>query len=172
MEKIMLPAILVSLLLSGCYGKPPPKNVPHEVRAATALAELADSDTEVFPLSNGNAYLINNIDQQLFLLSGSQAERIPNADLDGFDASIYTLPNGSAYLVSSKGTKLRLYYLVGNKATLVQESAIPPEAMQGTTGTREAYLWAQNQAILARQHHAKAAAELDVDPQEPGDERD
>jgi hypothetical protein len=157
------------LLFGGCSAKRPPDKTAHEKNRPTALAELTDSDTEVFPLPNGNAHLVNNIDQQLFLLSGGQAERIRDVELNGFESTIYSLPSGAAYLVSSDGKKLRLYYLVGNKATSVQEGVIPAGAIQGKAVTTESYLWSQNQAALARQRRARADADGDVDPREPDD---
>jgi hypothetical protein len=131
------------------------------------LAELTDLETEVFPLPNGNAYLVNNIDQQLFLLSEDRAKRVDNVVLSGIEATVYTLPNGAAYLVSSDGQRLRLYYLVGDKANLVQEGAIKDEAMQRTSKSSEAYLWTQTQAALLGKRRAIADAQTATSDEKP-----
>jgi hypothetical protein len=124
------------------------------------FAELTDSDSEVFPLANGNAYLVDDMDQQLFLLSESRAQRVENVDLQGFEATAYPLPNGAAYLVSSDSQRLRLYYLDGARATLVQEGPVATGAMQSKMSSAESYLWTQGQGALTQLRHAKANAEL------------
>jgi hypothetical protein len=107
--------------------------------------------------------LVNNVDREIFLLSGNQAERITDVELNGFDATIYSLPNGAAYLVSSDGKNLRLYYLVGDKATSVQEGVMSAAATQRIAESTEAFLWAQNQAALTRERRAKA--DVDAPPE-------
>src|ERR1700730_9301746 len=141
-------------LLFGCSHQQHADSGIEANKGPKQLAELTDLETEVFPLPNGNAYLVNNIDQQLFLLSEDKARRIDNVALSGIDATVYTLPNGAAYLVSSDGHRLRLYYLVGDKATLVQEGAIKDEAMERTSKSSDAYLWAQTQAALLGKRRA------------------
>lgn len=132
------------------------------------FAELTDSDSEVFPLANGNAYLVDNTDQQLFLLSESRAQRVENVEMMGFDATVYSLPSGAAYLVSSDGQRLRLFYLDGTKATLVQEGPVAVGAMRPKMNSAESYLWAQSQAAFTRLRRAKA----DVDSPELEDPRE
>jgi hypothetical protein len=80
---------------------------------------------------------------------------------------VYTLPNGAAYLVSSDGQRLRLYYLVGDKATLVQEGAIKDEAMERTSKSPDAYLWAQTQAALLGKRRAIASAQTTTSDEKP-----
>ena len=152
-------AVIVSPFLFGC----PHKQVDRDIESNNGprqLSELMDMETEVFPLPNGNAYLVNNIDQQLFLLSEDRAKRVDNVALSGIEATVYTLPNGGAYLVSSDGQHLRLYYLVGDKATLVQEGAITDEAIRRAAKSSDAYMWAQTQAALLGKRRAVASGQM------------
>jgi hypothetical protein len=155
-----------SLLLSACSSKPAPISRIAQPMRPTSLSELTDIETEVFPLPNGNAYLVNSIDQQLFLLSGDRAKRVDDVVFSGDEVTVYSLPSGAAYLVSSDGHRLRLYYLLADKATLVQEGAITQEAMERTSNSSESFLWVQAQAALLRQRRTAADAREPDDPRE------
>jgi hypothetical protein len=144
---------------SGCSSKHEVANKVDGKALPMKLDDLTDSSSEVFPLANGNAYLVDNIDQQLFLLSESRAQRVENVDLMGYEATAYPLPNGAAYLVSSDRHRLRLYYLDGAKAVLVQEGPIAADATRSKMNSAESFLWAQNQAALTRLRRAKSDAE-------------
>jgi hypothetical protein len=122
----------------------------------------------VFPLPDGTAYLVSSSEQSLFLLSGDRAKRVENVQLSGLDATVYSLPNGAAYLSSSDGHRLLLYYLVGDKATLVEEGPIAEHALQRPARPSEAYLWTQIQAARVLQRRAKA----DEDPQDVSKDAD
>jgi len=155
-----------SLLLSACSSKPAPISRIAQPMRPTSLSELTDIETEVFPLPNGNAYLVNSIDQQLFLLSGDRAKRVDDVVFSGDEVTVYSLPSGAAYLVSSDGHRLRLYYLLADKATLVQEGAITQEAMERTSNSSESFLWVQAHAALLRQRRTAADAREPDDPRE------
>jgi hypothetical protein len=101
---------------------------------------------EVYSLANGDAYLINQYEEQLFYLSQGVAMRMRGVELRGIDPTIYPLANGAAYLVSSDDSNLRLYYLVADRAVEVKETAQAPSAQMLKTPSREGFLWAQAQA--------------------------
>jgi hypothetical protein len=92
-------------------------------------------------------------------LSNDRASRIDGVELHGAEASIYPLPDGAAYLVSSNGQNLRLYYLLGDKATLVKDGPIERGAVSRERVSPEAFLWAQTQAALTRYRRVRAQAE-------------
>jgi len=144
-----------TFLICGCSGK--------QDRTAETLplplSKLSGYENEVFPVANGNAYLVSGIERQLFLLSKDRASRIDGIELNGAEASIYPLPDGAAYLVSSNGETLRLYYLIGDKATPVQEGPIERGAVSRKSASSEAFLWVQTQAVLARYRRARTEAE-------------
>jgi len=91
------------MLFGGCSGKQDRTGASRPV----PLSQLAGFENEVFPLVNGNAYLVNVLDRQLFLLSKEKAARVDGVDMQGIDASVYPLPDAAAYLVSSDGHHLR-----------------------------------------------------------------
>jgi hypothetical protein len=157
--RLWIVTITVSGLFFGCSSKQHADRDIEADKVPRRFSELTDLDTEVFPLPNGNAYLVSNMDQQLFLLSDDKAKRVDNVALSGIEATVYTLPNGGAYLVSSDGQHLRLYFLVGDKATLVQEGAIKDEAMQRAAKSSDAYQWVQTQAALLGKRRAIAASD-------------
>jgi hypothetical protein len=157
-------AITVSGFVFGCSSNQHEDRHIEANKGTRPLAELTDLETEVFPLPNGNAYLVSNLDQQLFLLSEGRAKRVDNVDLSGIEATVYTLPTGSAYLVSSDGQHLRLYFLVGDKATLVQEGVIPDDAIQRAAKSSDAYQWSQTQAALIGKRRAVANNEQAMAP--------
>ncbi|MBI3697767.1 MAG: hypothetical protein HY238_23415 [Acidobacteria bacterium] len=109
------------LLISGCSGKQDRTASKEEPQVPLRLSQLSAYQNEVFPLANGNAYLVSLIDRQVFLLSKNRARRIHGIELDGIEATVYPLPDGAAYLVSSSGENLRLYHLLADKATPVDE---------------------------------------------------
>jgi hypothetical protein len=165
--RLWIAVITVSGFVFGCSSKQHEDRHIEANKGPRPLAELTDLETGVFPLPNGNAYLVSNLDQQLFLLSEGKAKRVDNVDLSGIEATVYTLPNGGAYLVSSDGQRLRLYFLVGDKATLVQEGAITDEAIQRAAKSSDAYLWSQTQAALLGKRRAVASSD-----QAPDDDRE
>lgn len=165
--RLWIVAISVSSFLFGCSHKQHADSEIKDNKEPKQLAELSDLETEVFPLPNGNAYLVDNIDQQLFLLSEDRAKRVDNVVLSGIEATVYTLPNGAAYLVSSDGQRLRLYYLVGDRATLVQEGAIKDEEIERTSKSPDAYLWTQTQAALLGKRRAIASAQTMTSDEKP-----
>jgi hypothetical protein len=157
-------AITISGLVFGCSSKQHEERRIEVNKGPRPFSELTDMEAEVFPLPNGNAYLVSNLDQQLFLLSDGKAKRVDNVDLSGIDATVSTLPNGGAYLVSSDGQHLRLYFLVGDKATLVQEGAITDEAIQRVAKSSDAYQWSQTQAALIEKRRAVANSDQATTP--------
>ena len=123
---------------------------------------------EVYPLANGDAYLVNQYDKQVFYLSQGEAVRVQGINVRGLDPTIYPLANGAAYLTSSDQSRLRLYYLVGDHAVEVKEEARRSSAESLSTPSREGFLWAQAQATNIRfQRHKR-----DMEDQQPADEPD
>jgi hypothetical protein len=117
---------------------------------ATQLSKLSQYDNEIYPLANGNAYLINEIDEQLFLLSGDKAQRITAVTSLGFAPTVFALPDGAAYLASSDGTNLKLYHLVGTTATLVREGQITASSANAPPLNHEKFYWSQAQVAMKR----------------------
>jgi len=134
------------------------------------LAGMKSFGNEIYSLANGDAYLINQFDHQLFYLSQRVAVRVPGVDLGGLDPTIYPLANGAAYLVSSDRSKLRLYYLIADRAIEVRETAQSPSAQMLNEPSREGFLWAQAQAANIRHRRYKRNVEDRQPAEEP--ERD
>lgn len=141
--------------LFACSEKPHSPANPAETRSPLSLSQLFDMGNEVFPLPNGNAYLVSSFDRQLFLLSGDRAKRVDGVQLSIVETTIYPLPNSGAYLVSSDGSHLRLYYLVADSATLVQEGVIAQAALERTSVPSMAFLWSQLQTAVAAERRAR-----------------
>lgn len=147
------------VLLFGCPQKNPrPSNEVAKDQGPALFSELWDFETEVFPLPNGNAYLVSRFDKQLFLLSGDRAKRIDGIQLSPLETTVYPLPDSAAYLASSDGSHLRLYYLVADRATLVQEGAIASAALERTPSPSVAFLWTQLQAAVSRERRTRKLA--------------
>lgn len=142
-------------VLASCGAR---KDVPALPRGPVPLSSLTRFDNEVHPLANGDAYLINQIDDQLFFLSHGLAVRVDAVDLRGLDPTIYPLANGAAYLVSSDRKTLRLYYLVRERATEVKEVAHLPSVQHEETASREGFLWAQAQVAISAHRRAERNA--------------
>src|SRR5260370_39821919 len=93
-----------TFLICGCSGK--------QDRTAETLplplSKLSGYENEVFPVANGNAYLVSGIERQLFLLSKDRASRIDGIELHGAEASIYPLPDGGANRTRGCLTEIRV----------------------------------------------------------------
>lgn len=132
---------------------------PSPPRGPLALTKVSSSGSEVYPLARGDAYLINQFDEQLFYLAEGVAVRVNGVDLRGLDPTVYPLANGAAYLVSSDSSSLRLYYLVADKAIEVKEAPRVVPRQSSAEPSRDGFLWAQAQAANLRYQQQKDAIE-------------
>jgi hypothetical protein len=139
-------------------------------RGPVPLTKIESFGNEIYPLSNGDAYLLNQHDEQLFFLTHGIAVRVDGVDLRGLDPTIYPLANGAAYLASSDNSNLRLYYLVRGNAEEVKESSQVPSAQSREAPSREGFLWAQAQAANIRLQRNRRNEEEQQTSEEP--ERD
>lgn len=139
-------------------------------RGPLPLVGMSPFGNEVYPLANGDAYLINQYDKQLFYLSEGVAVRVHGVDVQGLDPTIYPAANGAAYLACAYDSNLRLYYLVGDRAIEVKEAAQRPATQSLAAPSREGFLWAQAQSAHMRYQRQKRDTEDDQPADEP--ERD
>lgn len=146
----------VALFLLACQTKgSAPKEDDLSARPKS-FAQIEDSENEIFPLANGNAYLVNQFSEQLFLISKAQALRVKGVQMRGFETSIFPLPDGSAYLTGSNGRNLRVYHLVDANAFEVKEvPALISEAKPLSMAT-DSYLWCQLQSANMRVRRTNA----------------
>ncbi len=159
-----LAIVAIVLVIAGCHRKAEPTHRSGPI----PLNQLSEFDDEVFPLANGDAYLLNVLDQQLFFLSKGTATRVVGARLEAVEASIYPLADGTAYLVSGLEGHLRLYHLNGATAILVKEGRLLADIRRPADST--GFAWAEAQAALRRlrkeRHINEAPPEPEIDEQQ------
>lgn len=148
--------VATALLVVCCTDKD--ASAPVEARPVS-LAASSGIGAEIFPLADGNAYLINSLESQLFFLSQGTAVRVQGVILGDVEQSIYPTATGAAYLISSDGSKMRLYYLAAATASEVKE--VPDVAAAAAVGaaSTEGFFWAQAQAATIRSRRIAADAE-------------
>ncbi|MEO8382709.1 MAG: hypothetical protein ABI779_23830 [Acidobacteriota bacterium] len=158
----MIIAVALAVVALSCSRKvaPPPPRGP------VSLASLRSFGNEIYSLANGDAYLINQYDDQLFYLREGAAVRVRDVELSGREPTIYPLANGAAYLVSSGHSKLLMYYLVADRAVEVKEADPRQLSRSPMTQSQEGFLWAQAQATNSRYQRYKRK----VEDEQPGDE--
>jgi hypothetical protein len=155
-----------TLLLLNCGGR---ARQPATPRAPVPLSQLSRFDNEIYPLANGDAYLVNGINDQLFLLSQGFAVRVTGVELRGPAPTIYPLPNGAAYLASADAVNFRLYYLVGTTVTKVKEST-DISFLPKHQASYEGFLWAQAQTASSKiRRQQRLAREEEESSEQPDD---
>jgi len=95
---------------------------------------------------------VAGIERQLFLLSKDRASRIDGIELHGAEPQSIRCPMAPPYLVSSNGgnSSAVLYYLIGDKATPVQEGHRTRGCLTEIRVLGGIALGAKRQAVLAR----------------------
>lgn len=139
-------------------------------RGPVSLANLRSFGNEIYSLANGDAYLLNQYDDGLFYLREGAAVRVQKVELSGLEPTIYPLASGAAYLVSSRDSKLRVYYLLADRAVEVKEGEPSSLGVSQMTPSQEGFLWAQAQASKSRYERYKRKVEDEQPSDEP--ERD
>lgn len=159
--------VLATLLISVGCGRKKTHPAP---QGPVPLAKMKAFGNEIYPLANGDAYLLNQYNEQLYYLSRGAGRRVEGVELRGLDPTIFPLANGAAYLASSDHSNLRLYYLIEDRAIEVKEAEKSSSTLSPDSPSREGFLWAQAQATNTRFRRYKSTVEDQQQADEP--ERD
>lgn len=156
--------VLASIaLMSGCGRKE-----TETPAAPPSLSRMESSDSVVYPLAGGGAYLFGQDESRvaLYYLKGKKAARVRGIQGQALEFTLWPLADGTAYLPveAPNSDRLVIYHLSGPLAVPITEVDSITEAVSSIEPLPGGFLWAalQSEITSARKFRSEQ-----VEVQEP-----